>query len=339
VLGLSLAIGPVIGGVLVDGIGWRSIFWINVPIGIVAIVLAGHFIPESKASRARRLDPTAQALIVVLLASLTYAIIEGPSRGWGSELIVGLFALSALAAGALAVVETRRREPLIDLRFFRSAPFAGANLIAVVAFAALGGFLFLNTLYLQDVRGYSPLTAGLLMVPMAAALAVCARIAGRLMAAHGARLPLILAGPPTTAGALLLTQLTAHTSLAYLVVAYVLFGIGSGLVNAPISNTALSGMPIEQSGVAGAVASTSRQVGTSLGVAITGSLVAAGTGVGFIPASHAAWAVIAGFGIAILALGWLSTGDWALGTARRNGERIRQRSEEGGDGNRVVAVN
>jgi MFS family permease len=128
--------------------------------------------------------------------------------------------------------------------------------------------------------------------------------------------------------ALLLVRLGAHTSVAYLLVAYAIFGIGSGLVNAPITNTAVSGMPTEQAGVAGAVASTSRQIGSSLGVAITGSLVAGGTGVGFVGASHAAWAVIAGCGVAVLLLGLVSTGHWALGTAKRNGERLAQEPGE-----------
>jgi EmrB/QacA subfamily drug resistance transporter len=322
VLGLSLAVGPVIGGALVTGVGWRSIFWITVPIDIAAIVLTQRFVPESKAPSPRRFDPAAQALIVVVLASLTYGIIEGPSRGWGSALILGLFALSALGAAVLVAVESHRREPLMDLRFFRSAPFSGANLIAVVAFAALGGFLFLNTLYLQDVRGYSALTAGLFMIPMAVTLAVCAWLSGRIVGRRGPRLPLVLAGPPMALGALLLAHTTSHTPVLYLVVAFALFGIGSGLVTAPISNTAVSGMPIEQAGVAGAVASTGRQVGSSLGVAVTGSLVAAGAGASFTAASHAAWIVIAGCGVAVLLLGLASTGRWALATAKRNGELL-----------------
>jgi len=339
VVGLSLAIGPVVGGVLVSGIGWRSIFWINVPIGVAAIAATQRFVPESKAPRARRLDPAAQALIVVFLGSITYGIIEGPDRGWGSPLILGLFVLGALAAAALAAVEARRREPLLDVRFFRSAPFSGATVIAVAAFASLGGFLFLNTLYLQDVRGDSALTAGLLTIPMAVMIAVFATLSGRLVGSRGPRLPFVLAGVALAAGALLLARLTPHTSVTYLLVAYVIFGIGSGLVTAPITNTAVSGMPREQAGVAGAVASTSRQVGASLGVAVTGSLIAAGTNAGFVTASHAAWMVIAGCGVAVLLLGLFSTGSWALGTARRNGERLARQPEEVLDDRRPTAVN
>jgi len=314
VFGLSLALGPVLGGVLVSSVGWRAIFWINVPVGIAAIVLTQWFVPESRAPRARRFDPAGQALVVVMLATLTYALIEGPHRGWGSALIVSLFVVSAAAAAALIMVERRREEPLLDIRFFRSAPFSGATVIAVAAFAAFGGFLFLNSLYLQDVRGFTALHAGLLTLPMAAMIAL---FAPRLIARWGPRTPLLVAGPAMAIAGLLLVRLGPHTSIGYLVLSYVIFGIGQGFVNAPITNTAVSGMPVAQAGVAAAVASTSRQVGATLGVAITGALVAGGTGVGFTVASHAAWAVIAGCGVAVAFLGFVSTGRWAAGTAER----------------------
>jgi EmrB/QacA subfamily drug resistance transporter len=337
VSGLSLAVGPVLGGLLVSAVGWRSIFWINIPIGILAIAATQRFVPESKAPRGRRLDPAGQALIVVLLGSITYATIEGPHRGWASPLILGLYVLGALAAAALVVAESRRRDPLIDVRFFRSVPFAGASVIAVAAFGTLGGFLFLNTLYLQEVRGDSALRAGLLTLPLAAMIAVFATLSGRLVARRGPRPSLLLAGPALAAGALLLARLTPHTSVAYLIVAYLIFGAGSGLVAPPITTTAVSGMPLDQAGVAGAVASTSRQVGASLGVAVTGSIVATSTGAGFTSASHAAWAVIAGCGIVVLLAGLLSTGRWARGTAERNGARLA-RPEEVPDDRSSAAV-
>ncbi len=338
VVGVSLALGPVLGGALVDGIGWRSIFWINIPIGVAAIVLTQLFVPESKAPRARRLDPPGQALIIVLLASTTYAIIEGPGRGWQSPLIIGLFVLAAITGAVLVLVESRRREPLIDVRFFRSAPFAGATLIAIAAFAGLGGFLFLNTLYLQDVRGYSPLHAGLVVLPMAVMIVLLAPLSGRLVGSRGPRTPLVIAGPAMAIGALLLVRLSAHTSVLHLILAYLIFGAGFGIVNAPITNTAVSGMPREQAGVAAAVASTSRQIGQSIGVAVMGSLVAVGTGAGFTAASHAGWAVITGCGVAVLVVGLISTGGWALGTAERNRVRLASRAEGVLDERQVAAV-
>jgi EmrB/QacA subfamily drug resistance transporter len=338
VAGLSLAIGPVLGGVLVSGLGWRSIFWINIPVGIAAIAATQRFVPESKASRGRRLDPGGQVLVAATLCVVTYATIEGPRHGWDSPLILGLFALSLAAAAALIAVEARRREPLIDLRFFRSVPFAGASVIAVAAFATLGGFLFLNTLYLQEVRGYSALQSGLLTVPVAAMIAVFGTVSGRLVGSRGPRLPFLLAGLALTAGTLLLSRLTPGSPVLYLLLAYLVFGVGSGLVNSPITNTAVSGMPLEQAGVAGAIASTSRQIGASLGVAVTGSIVASSTGARFTTASQTAWVVIAGCGAAVVLLGLLSTGGWARGTAERNGARLAQDKDVVGDDRSAAAI-
>ena len=319
VVGLSMALGPVVGGILVSTIGWRSIFWVNIPVGITAIILTALFVPESKAPRARRFDPVGQLLVMITLATLVYAIIEGPGRGWRSPLITGCFAIAAIAGTGFAWYETRRPEPLLDIRFFRSAPFAGATLIAVSAFAGLGGFLLLSTIYLQDVRGLSALHAGLYMLPMAAMTAICSPLSGRIVAARGPRLPLIGAGIAITVSAIMLTRLSAGTSSISLVISYLIFGLGFGLVNAPITNTAMAGMPRTQAGVAAAVASTSRQVGSSLGVAIIGSAVvstlAGPIRTGFAPASHVGWWLIAGCGVAVLAIGVITSGAWARHTA------------------------
>ena len=319
VIGLSMALGPVIGGLLVTSVGWRSIFWVNIPVGILAIVLTALFVPESRAPRARRFDPAGQLLVMLTLASLVYAIIEGPGRGWSSPLIIACFSVAAMACAVFVAYERRRSEPLLDMRFFRSAPFSGATMIAVSAFAALGGFLLLNTLYLQDVRGLSALHAGLYMLPMAAMTVIWAPLSGRVVGARGPRLPLICAGIALTVGAFTLTRLSAHTSSLSLVISYLIFGLGFGVVNAPITNTAMSGMPRAQAGTAAAVASTSRQVGSSLGVAVVGSaVVSAMTGpikTGFAPASHVGYWILVGCGLAVLALGLLTTGAWARHTA------------------------
>ncbi|TQS44484.1 MFS transporter [Cryptosporangium phraense] len=321
VIGITIAVGPVLGGLLVSGIDWRSVYWVGVPIGIVALLLTRRFVPESRAARARAFDPPGQALIVVLFASIVGATIEGPRRGWADPWIVGLIVLAVLALAGLLVVEPRRAEPMIDLRFFRSPPFSGANTISVVMSACLGGFLFLNTLYLQDIRGSSPLRAGLMIVPLAAGQAVAATLSGRLVASRGARLPLTLGGALLAAGAFLLVPLTAHIPSAYLVATYALFGLGVGLISPPVTNTAVSGLPPDQVGVAGALAASARQFGASIGVAVTGSIVA-GTGNGFLESSHAAWAVLGGCGLAVLALGAVSTSRWAQAAAARNGQRL-----------------
>jgi EmrB/QacA subfamily drug resistance transporter len=315
VFGLSMALGPVLGGALVAGVGWRGIFWVNVPVGIIAVILAGLLIPESKAARARRFDPVGQLLIIVLLAGTTCAIIEGPHRGWGSPLIVTLFAAAAAAVVTLVRYEGRRVDPLLDPRFFRSAPFAGATVIAVCAFASIGGFLFLNTLYLQDSRGFSTLQAGLLTLPMAAANVVTSPLSGRLVAARGPRLPLVGAAAFFFASALLMTTFTPTTSLYVVAVAYVLIGVASGLANSPITNTAVSGMPRAQAGVAAAVTSTSRQVGSSLGVAVFGSILASSGA--FTDAARLCWWLVVGFATVIGSLGIITTGARARASAAR----------------------
>jgi MFS family permease len=281
---------------------------------------------ESRAERPRRFDPVGQMLVIVGLASLTYGIIEGPDHGWASVDIVAALAVAALALAALIPYELRRREPLLEIRWFRSAPFSGATAIALCAFAALGAFLFLNTLYLQDVRGLSPLRAGLCMLPMAAMVLVFAPLSGRLVGSRGPRSPLLAAGVALIAAVAMLTQLQATSSIAYVLIAYTVFGVGFGLVNPPITNTAVSGMPASQAGVAAAVASTSRQVGLTLGVALAGAIAGGsavldgGGSAGFTTAARPAWWVILGAVAAVLVLAVVSTTRWAEATARRTAE-------------------
>ena len=326
VFGLSMALGPIAGGLLVDSISWRAVFFVNVPIGLLAILLTAIFVPESRAPRPRRLDPVGQVLVIVSLATLTYAIIEGPRHGWTSAEILGLFGCALLSAAVFVAYELRRREPLVEIRFFRSLPFSGANLVAVFTFASLGGFLFLNTLYLQDVRGLSPLNAGIHMLPMAMLLLVFAPLSGRLTGRFGPRPSMLAGGAAIAIAGLMLTGLTPTTALALLIGSYVLFGAGAGLMNPPITNTAVSGMPGEQAGVAAAIASTSRQVGMTLGVAVIGAIsggTLAGTlGRAFAAGTHPGWWIIAGLGALIVLAGLLSTGERAERTAQRTARRL-----------------
>ncbi|HTZ43647.1 MAG TPA: DHA2 family efflux MFS transporter permease subunit [Jatrophihabitans sp.] len=320
VVGISLGLGPILGGLLTETIGWRSIFWVNVPIGIAACVLAALFVPESRAPRARRLDPLGQLLVIVVLASLTYAIIHAPQVGWLSGQTWLTIAVAVLALGWLLRHEARRRDPLIELRFFRSVPFSAATVIAVCAFGSFAGFLFLNTLYLQDVRGLSALDAGLFLLPQAITAGILAPISGRIVGSRGPRIPLVTAGIAMTLGGLMLTRLSDSTGYLWVIGALVVYGIGFGLVNAPITNTAVSGMPREQAGVAAAVASTSRQVGSSLGVAVIGSIVNTGAAADFsrnlARSSHPAWWIVGGTGLVVLLLGLLSTTRRAAATAQ-----------------------
>jgi predicted MFS family arabinose efflux permease len=307
--------------VLIERVGWRSIFWVNIPIGALAIALTARFVPESRADRPRRFDPVGQGLVIVALVALTTAVIEGRRVGWSSWAIVATFALVIASVIALIAWESHRHQPLLDPRFFRSLPFSAATLIAVLAFAGFGGFLFLNSLYLQEARGLSASRAGFMTLPIAGALMICSPISGRLVGTGRARLALVVAGLGVTTAALALTTLTNATPLPMLAAAYAVFGIGLGTVNAPITNTAVSGMPRSQAGLASAVASTSRQVGTSLGVALAGALAGGGIDAAhradFAESTHRVFWLIAGYGLAIVALGVVSTGPRARASAER----------------------
>jgi len=319
--GVAMAAGPLLGGLLVQSVGWRSIFWVNIPLGVLALALTARFVRESRAERARRFDPLAQGLIIAALFALTSTVIDGRHAGWTSWPIAAGFATAIACAAGLVAWEGRHREPLLDPRFFRSLPFAAATLTAVLAFTAFSGFLFLNSLYLQEVRGLSAARAGFATLPIALALVVCSPLSGRLVGAGRARLALVVAGAAMATGALVLTGLAQDTPLLYLLSAYGIFGIGLGMVNAPITNTAVSGMPRSHAGLASAVATTSRQVGASLGVALAGAL--AGTGIesahraDFAAATHAFFWISATLGLAVVALGFASTGARARASAAR----------------------
>ena len=218
VAGISMAFGPVVGGLLLGATDWRAIFWLNVPVGVAAVALTRIFVPESKAPVARRFDPVGQGLGIVFLTGVTYAIIEAPHVGWLSARTIGTFAVAIAAVVGFAVYELRHEQPLIDPRFFRSLPFSGATLMAVFGFMALSGFLFMNTLYLQDALGYSALKAGLLTLPIAVASMLVGPRSGRYIGTHGTRLPLILAGGLLSVSALLLTGLSASTPVALLLI-------------------------------------------------------------------------------------------------------------------------
>jgi EmrB/QacA subfamily drug resistance transporter len=329
VFGVSMALGPVLGGVLVQISSWRAVFLVNLPVGVIAIVLTALFVPESKADHARRIDPVGQLLVITALATLTYGIIDAPRAGWASAQTLILFGVSVVCWVSLVVYELRRREPLVEIRFFRSVPFAGASVTAVGVFAAVGGFLFLNTLYLQEARGLSPLDAGLYTLPMAGAMLFAAPLSGRIVGSRGTRLPLVIGSLGLIASGLILTTVTATTSDIVLFVAYLLFGIGTGMVNPPITNTAITGMPPSQAGVAAAVASTSRQVGATLGVAVLGALAGGDMikqlGPSFAIATHTSWWIVVGIGCVLLVGAFVTTTPWALQTATDTAERLRDR--------------
>ena len=326
VFGLSMALGPVGGGFLTDAVGWRGVFWVNIPVGLAGVALAAILIPESRAIKPRRLDPVGQVLVIAGLGSLTYAIIQGPGAGWTSPRIVGLLALVIVVLLSLVAYESRRRQPLVDPRFFRSVQFSGAVMVGIASFAALGGFLFLATLYLQDVQGLSPVQAGLRVLPTAGAMLICAPLAGRIMARSGPRVPLLLAGAGLTLGCAAVARTSGGPHDGYLALAYEVFGIGAGMVNPVITTVAVSGMPLAQVGVATGISSACRQVGQALGVAVAGSILTASihadsmrgvTLAQFATATHGAWWLLSGCGYLVMVLAFVTTSGWAARSAAR----------------------
>ena len=318
--GLALALGPILGGALVDGFGWRAVFWVNIPIVAAALAGTALFVPESRAARARRFDPVGQVLMVLVLGSVVYAIIESGRLGWTSPVILGLLALAVLGVAAILGYEPRRRDPLLELRLFRSVPYTGAIAMALFALCGFGAFLFVTTQYLQDVRGLSALAAGLCLLPVGLLVVVLSPRTGRLVGARGPRRPLLVSGAALALGGAASIWLGPATPLAVVLAVYLLFGIFLGTVNPPITNTAVSGMPRSMAGVATGLASAGRQTGTTLGVAISGTIAGPALvrgGTTFTGAERGVWWLVIALGAGIAALGLLSTGRWAMDTAGR----------------------
>ncbi|BCJ37360.1 MFS transporter [Actinocatenispora thailandica] len=308
--GLALALGPILGGGLVDAFGWRAVFWINVPVVAAAIVAAARYVPESRAQRARRFDPVGQLLMLVLLGSVVFAIIESGSLGWGSPVIVGLLVVAAVAVVGIVWYEPRRVDPLLELRLFRSLPFSSAIVLAVFALCGFGAFLFVTTQYLQDLRGMSPVTAGLCLLPVGVPVLLISPRTGRIVGRYGPLPPLLVAGTALALGGAASWWLRTSTPLPAVLAVYLLFGVFLGAVNPPISNAAIAGMPRSMAGLAGSLASTGRQVGTTLGVAVSGVIVGpalAAGGSGFTGAAHGVWWLVVVLGVGIVALALLGT--------------------------------
>jgi EmrB/QacA subfamily drug resistance transporter len=271
--GLSMGIGPVLGGFLVEDFGWRSVFLVNVPIGLVALG-ATRILAESKAASPRALDFPGQFSIGCSLFLATYALISAPIVGWGAPTTVAMFFAAVILFGAFVTIEARTRQPMLPLSIVKNRGLTGSFILAVVAFLAFGAFLFFNTLYLQEVRGMSPLRAGLLILPTTAVALFLSPISGHLTGTRGARFPAGLATVLTAIGMVLLAlTLSATTPIYLLLIAYLLVGFGQGLINPPLTNAAVSGLPRDQAGVAGAIMTTARQIGSNLGIALVGAVI------------------------------------------------------------------
>jgi EmrB/QacA subfamily drug resistance transporter len=271
---LALAIGPVLGGFLVENVSWQSIFFINLPVAVAAVFVTLFAVHESRDETVERtIDLPGVATLTVGLAALVLALIEGNSWHWGSTREISLFAVAVIGLGAFAVIETRRRVPMVDFTFFRSRSFLGANIVAfIVSFAMLAMFFFL-ALYMQNIRGYSPLQAGVRFLPSTLMIVLIAPIAGRLADRVGSR-PLMTFGLLCVSGALFWqSSLTVSSSYATLLPGFVLMGIGMAFVMSPMSTAAMNSVEPAKAGVASGILSMSRMVGGTFGVAVLGALV------------------------------------------------------------------
>jgi len=320
VIGIAMALGPMTGGALIALGDWRAVFWINVPICAAAILLTAIFVPESRSATMRDVDPVGQALAVTFLFSVVFVLIQGREMGWTAAPSVAIAIVAVVALWGFLRYESRHTDPFIDLRFFRSIPFASATVIAVCAYAAYGAFLFMMSLYLQGERHYSAVHTGLMYLPISVAALCLAPLSGRLVGRLGARPSLLAAGIMITAATVMLAGLTVTAPVWSVVLIFAVFGAGFAMANAPITNAAVSGMPTDRAGAASAVASTSRQVGVSIGVALCGSLAVAALTAStaqYTADARPLWLVCTMLGLGITTLSIYSTSRPAIRSAER----------------------
>jgi EmrB/QacA subfamily drug resistance transporter len=271
---MALAIGPVVGGFLVQDVSWQSIFFLNVPVAIAAIAVTLLAARESRdQTAAREVDLPGVATLTISLAALVLGLVQSGEWGWGSARVLGLFGLAVVALGAFVIIERRRRVPMVDFDFFRSRTFFGANVVAfIVSFAMLAMFFYL-ALYMQDILRYSPLQAGLRFLPSTVLIMIVAPIAGRLADRIGPR-PLMTIGLTLVALSLfLLTGISTHSGYGQLLVSFLLIGAGMGLVMSPMSTAAMNSVPPTKAGVASGILSMTRMVGGTFGVAVMGAII------------------------------------------------------------------
>jgi EmrB/QacA subfamily drug resistance transporter len=263
------AVGPAIGGVITDGLGWRWLFWLNLPLAAIAFLVIRATTPESRDPNvSRHVDWLGLATIGLAVFALLYALTDGPSVGWGNPLVIGLLVVAALLAVAWYAIERRVREPLVDLRLFRLRAYDGALVANLTMNLAFAGLSYILVLWLQNARGYDAVTAGLLMLPATLGIFAFIPLGGRMDARTGARRPVLIGLLVMCAGLAILGFLDADASLWLMAVGLVVIGAGLGLLSTPISDTAVGGVPADLAGTAAGVFKMSSMVGGALGVAV-----------------------------------------------------------------------
>jgi EmrB/QacA subfamily drug resistance transporter len=272
---LALAIGPLCGGLIVDNIGWNWIFFVNVPVGVLGILVSQWFITESRdTSHEQSIDIPGLLTSGAGLFALSYALIEGNQRGWMSGEILGLFAAAAVLLVGFVVLEHRQRLPMLDLSLFRIGSFAGANLVAMLVSLGMFGVFFFVSLFVQNILGYSPTKAGAIFLPMTILIILIAPIAGKASDRIEPRW-LMGGGMALVSVSLLFYQRVGVDSDFWtLLPAMVLGGIGMAMTMSPMTSVAMGSVPIDKAGVGSGVLNSFRQVGGSLGIALIGAILA-----------------------------------------------------------------
>jgi EmrB/QacA subfamily drug resistance transporter len=274
VSGLGVATGPVAGGFLLAHFSWSSVFVVNVPLVALALVAGRWLVPPSKAPAARRLDPLGAVLSVAALTAVTYTLIQAPGAGWLSVTTAIRAVISAIGVAAFIVSQVRSDHPMLPVGFFRDRRFAASSGSVTILFFALAGVMFLTTQVYQFVLGYSPLAAGLRALPSAIALAAVSPLSTRISQRFGLRLVTTLGLLVVTAGLAFYSTAATGDGYGHYVIAMVIMSSGVGLAMAPATTAIMRSVPLPQAGVASAVSDTTRNIGTVLGVAVTGSVSA-----------------------------------------------------------------
>ncbi len=270
----GLALGPIVGGFLVQYANWHWVFIINIPIGIIAFFVASAVVQESRdTSGTVVLDIPGTVLITGAIASLTWGLIEAGNRGWGNTLILAAFAAAVVLTATFIAVEARTEKPMVPLRFFRSTTFSGANMDSFAISFLIAGVAFYLTLYLQNIHGFSPVRAGLAMLPMVATMMIFSPISGTLIGRIGSRLLISIGMCIAGIGTLLFLRSGVHSSYLAIVPAYVVMGFGMSLIFAPMTTAVLNSVESEKSGVASAINGAIREIGTAFGIALLGTIM------------------------------------------------------------------